>query len=154
VAAWRAGHAAYQHALHAARIANHERVRVNAILEQDAVLAYSESDGSVLVQKPVPATWSDPDGRPRRGMVVPRSPAPAGTAVPVWMDMRGNLTAPPPTEGDVQWAGIRTGLLVFLGVFGACGCARMLMRRLVDRRRMAWWQSEWTSVGPRWTGRR
>jgi hypothetical protein len=154
VAAWRTGHAVYCDELLASRLSAHEHVRVSAVLEQDAVLTYAGSDNAVLVQLPVWARWSRPDGTRNRGKVIPGSPGPAGTVVPVWIDTSGNLTAPPRTKVDVRRDGVQAGLLVAVGVFAFCGGARMLLRRLVDRRRMVWWQREWTSVEPRWTHRR
>jgi hypothetical protein len=154
VAAWHAGRAAYRQELAAARIADHGRVRISAILEQAAVLSYSGSDASPTVQNPVLAGWRRPDGTWQRGMIVPDEPAPAGTAVPVWTDATGNVTTPPRTEGDIRQDGMSAGFVMLLIVFGVCAAGWALVRQLVNRHRMAWWQQEWTSVEPRWTGRR
>ncbi len=154
VAAWRSGYAAYRSALHAARIAQHELVRVDAVLEEDAVLTYSGSESSALVQNPVRARWTGPDGTAHEVMIVPDSPAPAGTVVTVWTDVSGRVTEPPRAEGDIRQDGVRVGLLVLFSVLGLCGGAWMLVRRLVERRQMACWQGEWMLVEPRWTGRR
>ena len=154
VAAWRAGHAAYRVELAATRLANDGHIRVSAILEEDAAPTYSGSDGSPMVQSPVRASWRRPDGMWQRGLIVPDAPARAGTVVPVWTDASGHLVAPPRTEGDIRQDGIWVGLVVLLGVLGLCGGACALVRWLAGLRRMALWQREWTSVGPRWTGRR
>jgi hypothetical protein len=154
VAAWRAGHAVYREELAAARVADDGHVRISAILEQDAALTYSGSEGSPPVQNPVWASWRRPDGIRQRGRIVPDAPAPAGTAVPVWTDASGNLIAAPRTESDIRQTGVSVAFVVLLGVLAVCGGACWLLRRLADHRRMASWQREWTRVEPRWTGRR
>jgi hypothetical protein len=152
--AWRGGAAAYREAAQVARAEQHDHVRVGAVLEEAAVRTYSGSDRSPLVQKPVRARWTGPDGSEHHGMIVPRRPAPAGAVHPVWTDAAGNLTRPPRTAGDLRLEGIRAGVEVQL-IIGAVliGCL-MIVRRVANRRRLASWQGEWTYIEPRWRNRR
>lgn len=153
VVAWQTGVAAYREAMFAERIARLDHVRVDAVLLEDAVLTYSGSDTAPLVQNPVPARWNGPDGSPHRGMIVPASPGPAGTVVPVWTDAAGNRTAPPRMVGDMELEGIRTGLVALLALGGVLAGVGTLVRQMTNRRRLAWWAGEWTFVEPRWSNR-
>jgi hypothetical protein len=152
--AWRAGDTAYREALHMARISQRDHVRADAVLEEDAVLTYSGSDISPVVQRPVRARWQGPDGSSHRGTIVPARPGPAGTVLPVWTDATGSLTMPPRTVVSMRLEGVRTGLVVLLILGGALAATRMLVRCAANRRRLAWWQGEWMLIEPRWTNRR
>jgi hypothetical protein len=152
--AWYAGGAAYHNAARVARDEQRERVQVNAVLEAEAKVAYSGSDDSPGAQEPVQARWQGPDGTTHRGMIVPDRPGPVGTVVRVWTDRVGRLTDPPQTVGSGRVNGIAIGVLALMVMGGMLAGVALLIRQVANRRRLVWWQGEWTVVEPRWTGRR
>jgi hypothetical protein len=105
------------------------------------------------------ARWRAPGGQQRSGILT-TSTAPgvwgtqAGERVRVWLTASGDpAPAPPGTFTTVvntvviaagAWAG--AGL-----VLGVC---YVLSRLVLDRRRLAGWESDWAMTEPRWTTRR
>lgn len=84
-------------------------------------------------------------------------PVPAGTAagatVTVWTFRDGQVTDPPLTDSQVASQAV---LAECFGVFGlGCGLTviGVLARQELDRRRMAVWDEDWKTTGPRWTTR-
>ena len=98
------------------------------------------------------ARWTA-GGSVRTGRV-PVSPAQRtrGTAA-VWVDAAGRLTGPPGALAD------RTLEVSLAAASGALGLACVLFlagagaRVLLDRRRMAGWETAWRAVGPQWSRR-
>ncbi|MFF7356416.1 hypothetical protein ACFZA1_27775 [Streptomyces filipinensis] len=144
-------------ALATARSAEHEfagqrahRHAVRAVLLADAphdVRADRQTDGRVRGS----VRWTAPDSTPRSGQTLVDGGLKAGASVTVWQDDQGRLTLSQPTgrnEGHVEAAlfGAAAALAVAAPVFGAGAVARARL----DRRRMARWDQEWDSVGPRW----
>ena len=90
-------------------------------------------------------------------MVTGELPVPAyssaGAKVRVWTTRGGQLTSPPMSESQVasmaqlgELAGA-AAVAVLLAAIGA------LARSSLDKRRMAAWDADWQSTGPRWTAR-
>jgi hypothetical protein len=99
------------------------------------------------------ARWTAPDGTVVTGEVPVLVGTTAGATVPVWTTRNGQLTSHP--LGDSQVAS-----LTELGeITGAAAVALLLAlvgvvaRRSLDKRRMAAWDADWQSTGPRWTTR-
>ena len=99
------------------------------------------------------ARWTAPDGRQR----VDEVPAPVGSRAGyqelIWVDDAGQLAYPPIGEGQIASRVIAVVALtpailavLLLGV-------GWVIRRLLDRRRMTSWASEWSAVEPLWTKR-
>ena len=99
------------------------------------------------------ARWTAPDGT----VVTSELPVPAytraGATVRVWTTRDGQLTSMPMGEsqvasladlGEMAGAAAVALLLALVGV---------LARRSLDKRRMAAWEADWQSTGPRWTTR-
>jgi hypothetical protein len=99
------------------------------------------------------ARWTAPDGRVVTGEISVPVGTRAGAAVPVWTTRGGQLTSHP--LGDSQVASMTelgeitgaTGVALLLAIIG------VLARRSLDKRRMAAWDANWQSTGPRWTTR-
>lgn len=148
-AAAAASHAAAASA-QAAELAS--RHQVSAVLLQRAAGTadgYSP-DSQVLVQ----ATWRSADGAPHAGQVMAPAGAQKGSSVLVWTDRAGNLSGPPLTDnqiaGQADLAGATAaGALVLLVL-----CEGVIIRRVLDRRRMAAWDAEWSLTGPMWNRQR
>jgi hypothetical protein len=99
----------------------------------------------------VEARWQSPGGSTRTGEVLAPEGTPARAAVTIWLDASGRITGPPlpdQSAGD----GMLAGLITLVGVACALLLALRLIRRFLNWRRMAAWESEWRAAGPRWTG--
>ncbi len=100
------------------------------------------------------ARWTAPDGRVRTGEVPVAAGTRAGSAVTVWTDAAGALTDPPAAQAQIL------GRVVSFVVVSLAALAVLLLtglwitRRMLDHRRLASWQAEWTAVEPQWTRRR
>jgi hypothetical protein len=77
----------------------------------------------------------------------------AGRSVPIWVNNGGQLVYPPIGQGQIASRVIAVVALtpavlavILLGV-------SWLVRRLLDRRRMTGWATEWSAVEPLWTKR-
>ena len=99
------------------------------------------------------AKWTAPDGRRRVGEVPAAVGSRAGRTVPIWVNNIGQLVYPPIGQGQIASRVIAVVALtpailaiILLGV-------GWLIRRLLDRRRMAGWATEWSAVEPLWTKR-
>jgi hypothetical protein len=105
------------------------------------------------------ARWRMPDGQWRSGTLTTDtapgiSGAPAGARVRVWLNGSGVPAAPPGTSAGRVFTAVLLAMdaiggaaLVMFGVYWLC-------RRVLDRRRLAAWESDWALTGPRWTTRR
>jgi hypothetical protein len=99
------------------------------------------------------ARWTAPDGRRRVGEVPAAVGSRAGRKVPIWVNDVGQLVYPPIGQGQIASRVIAVVALtpailaiILLGV-------GWLIRRLLDRRRIAGWATEWSAVEPLWTKR-
>jgi hypothetical protein len=99
------------------------------------------------------ARWTAPDGRRRVGEVPAAVGSRAGRKVPIWVNDVGQLVYPPIGQGQIASRVIAVVALtpailaiILLGV-------GWLIRRLLDRRRMVGWATEWSAVEPLWTKR-
>jgi len=105
-------------------------------------------------QDPLPARWMAPDGTPRTGTVLPPAiGGAAGSDVVIWTDAHGSPVSPP-VRRDPTESGVMAGFATALGLLALVGCLRLTVRYRFDKRRMASWQTEWTLIEPRWSGRR
>jgi len=97
-----------------------------------------------------PARWVT-DGRARTGIVPAPSGSRAGATVRVWVDRTGNVQVPPltPARADDRVVVAMAFVLAALAVFLA-GLA-LVIRAMLDRRRLADWEAAWLSVGPQWS---
>jgi hypothetical protein len=100
-----------------------------------------------------PASWTAAGVR-HTADVPALSGSRARSVVTVWLDSKGKVHLPPLTPGG---AGARllearlTGLAVLAVVLAL---TIVLVRRLLDRRRLAGWENAWLSVGPTWSRHR
>ena len=101
------------------------------------------------------ARWRAPDGRQVTGTLTTLT-APAiwdaspGTRVQVWLTSSGAPAIPPPGPGTLLFTS--TSLVMLAGV--VLVICYWLGRLILDRRRLAAWESAWARTGPRWTTRR
>lgn len=125
--------------------------RVPAVLLHDAPPSASSRSFPVPWAQ-VPAQWAGPAG-PRMGMVDARPGARAGSAVMVWIDRSGRLTAAPVKAADVARQ-------VLLAALAAPVALSVLLLALwayagifLDWHRLAAWDADWAVIEPQWTER-
>jgi hypothetical protein len=127
--------------------------QVNAVLLRHApneVYGYNTT-GTVWVS----GRWRAPSGAVRSGTVPTSVGAPAGTVVKVWVDKAGHLTGGRPlSAGDVGEQVLGIEVLLVIGLAVAAVALGGLARWLANRRRLAYWHTEWACFGPRWSTRR
>ena len=126
--------------------------QVAAVLLQDAPEP-AQARSQASLDPSVRARWTAPGGAPREGEVYAPGGAKAGTTVMVWTGRSGGLEGAPVQHADVT-------ILQALAALAAAGLAAaavavtgLLARRVLDRRRLAAWDAEWSRTGPQWTGR-
>ena len=117
-------------------------------------LAIAPSEGTANgLDAQVLARWTAPDGALATGEVPVPPGSKAGLPVQVWTTRDGKLAGPPlldsQVSGDTILGGVGGGMAVAVGLI----LTWALVRRLLDKRRMAAWDAEWQSTGPRWTTR-
>jgi hypothetical protein len=105
------------------------------------------------------ARWRVPGGGERSGVLttatVPGiSGAAAGTRVAVWLNRSGQPAGPPPGQAVMIIYALVTGGAVTAVAGVALLVAYALARHVLDRRRLAGWETAWARTGPSWTAQR
>jgi hypothetical protein len=105
------------------------------------------------------ARWRAANGQQRSGILTPVTApgiwgAPPGTRVQVWLSASGTLVPPPPGAAAVAMTAVVIGTAAAGGIGVGLAICYFLCRLLLDRRRLAGWESDWALTGPRWTMRR
>jgi hypothetical protein len=125
-----------------------------------AVLTQSGPDNAGLTGAgEATARWRAADGRQQSGVLTTTTTpgitdAPAGARVQIWLTASGQPAPQPPGPAEVMFTA------VVIAISAACGAGTVLLggyglaRLLIDRRRLAAWESAWALTGPRWTSRR
>ena len=147
------GMSAWVHADNAAaQRAEHSWHTVKAVLLQ-AAPGPAESDGGAntwMVR--TQARWSA-GGVQRTGAVPVPAGSPAGSMHTVWLNRAGAIEVPPASASQVAGlADTATGVALPVLAVLLAGLT-WLIRRALDRRRLARWETAWLSVGPRWSHR-
>jgi hypothetical protein len=80
--------------------------------------------------------------------------AAAGARIPVWLNRSGQPAGPPADQTVMIIYSLVAGAMVVALTGMALLVAYALCRVVLDRRRLAAWESAWNRTGPRWTTRR
>jgi hypothetical protein len=101
------------------------------------------------------ARWRAPDGQQRIGTLTTLTApdiwnASPGARVPVWLNSSGVPAIPPPGPGTTLFTTVSIVMLAGITLM----ICYWLCRVVLDRRRLAAWESAWARIGPRWTTRR
>ena len=100
-----------------------------------------------------PARWST-GGHQYTGKIPVPAGSRAGSTQTVWLDSAGHVRAPVMTGPELSGT-IGTGILLALTALAVVvAIATGLARRVLDRRRIASWETAWLAVGPRWSHQR
>jgi hypothetical protein len=116
-------------------------------------------DGGVTGDGQAMARWPVPGGRQGSGLLTTQTApgiwgASAGTRVQIWLTAAGAPTEPPPGATVVLFTAIVIAISAACGAGIALILCYWLFRLVLDRRRLAAWESAWALIGPRWTTRR
>jgi hypothetical protein len=99
------------------------------------------------------ARWRAPDGQ----NVTQETPVLSGTVVggklQVWTDRTGDLTTAPLLDSQVADQAASGGALGAIAAAMTLTLAGVLALWTLNKRRMAAWDADWHSTGPRWTTR-
>jgi hypothetical protein len=108
--------------------------------------------GGVFGYAWVPARWTAPDGQGRSGDI-PVEVGLVGRRVLLWVDAAGRPTDAPLTHRAVVARAATAAAVATVVLLIALSCLALIVRWLLDRRRLADWELAWAIVGPKWTKR-
>ena len=153
LAAIGAGHWMYHAAMTEGRAQAANRHTARAILLQPTppvtIGAPGEADRAWTV-----AQWAGTGAAPRTGEILASLGSPAGSMVTVWLDASGKLTGAPLQPGQIADRAIAAAVVAPTVLALSLLTTLWLAQRLTDRRRLAAWDSAWSTVGPQWTKRK
>jgi hypothetical protein len=152
-AAQAAGHAAYAAALRVERAQHAASHQVRATLLQPA--GSTTANGFVLdAYVPTRARWTSVTGVVRTGQLMAAVGTSKGATVTVWTNTSGALVASPlePSQVASQADMAATGAIAGIGLCYLCQA--VVIRRVLNRRRMAAWDADWTLTEPTWNRQR
>ena len=135
----------------AERTADHQ---VTAVLLENAPATGAPDPYTSVQTAWVRARWQPPGQPPRIGEVMAVVGARQGSTVRTWTDRSGAVADPPMEHrviaGYICFAVMITCVLSWLVLLAAV----LLVRRVLDRRRLNAWEAEWRAGGPLWSGHR
>jgi hypothetical protein len=149
VAAIAVGHWASDSGARAARAQAAAEHRVRAVLLNSVPASSTYPAAGSWVR----ARWTAPNGTSHTGDVWAGAGTRAGSVMTVWADASGKLVNPP-----IGHAQIVSRVISFVAVTPAVLAVLLLnilwvTRRMLDRRRLAAWETGWVAVEPQWTRR-
>ncbi|MET9142838.1 hypothetical protein [Streptomyces sp. NPDC004042] len=150
-----AGDAAHRHYADTAARQERTRSRTTAVLVHDA--PRHPEPGSPEARRTryrVEVRFTDPEGRSRLGHTRVPPGLRAGSAVPIWTDHHGRVTAEPLTTAQIRSKCMGWALLASLTVTALTAAAHTTTTRLLLRRNLTAWDEAWAGTGPRWTASR
>jgi hypothetical protein len=109
--------------------------------------------GGVFGYSWVPARWTAPNGQARSGDIPVEVGLTAGRKVRLWVDAAGRPTDAPLTHRAVVARAATAAAVATAGLLIVLSCLALIVRWLLDRRRLVDWELAWAIVGPQWTKR-
>ena len=97
----------------------------------------------------VPVRWTL-DGVAHTGTVKAPAGTPAGTTVTIWTGPSGEQVGPPLAASQVAHQATLAGVLAVTVLAVTIIVSALVIRWILDRRRMAAWDAEWSATGPHW----
>ncbi len=143
-----AGSANHGRQVAAAAVDSAGRQATTAYLLKAAPVRIVDSESVGTDDPTTEATWTDSRGVRHTGGVLATPGSPAGTAVPIWIDARGDLTAAPRTASTAVFDSVLVGLWLWFAVVGSLVLLHRVVRLMLDRHRYAAWERAW-AVYPR-----
>ncbi|MQA84532.1 MAG: hypothetical protein GEV03_07900 [Streptosporangiales bacterium] len=127
---------------------------VRATLLEDVSMTNAMQSDLGVPQRTTPARWVAQDGTVRKGAVSAPPGKRAGARVTIWLDRTGQPTIPPQTRSHTLTEAVAAGVGIVLATALGLQLVSLLVRLVLDRRRLARWDLEWKLFEPRWSGRR
>jgi hypothetical protein len=121
------------------------------LLKAAPVLPNFETRTAWSFQVPTLARWAGPGGQHLIGKVPATPGTRAGKQVQVWVDGSGRPTGIPLMHTELVKRVVGAELLAPLGLAVVLLAVGWLVRLVMDRRRLAAWETGWAFIGPRWT---
>ena len=109
--------------------------------------------GGVLGYSRVQARSTAPDGEVRAGAIPVSAGMAAGHIVPPWLDAAGSTARPSPSHSAVLARQAVAGVVATAALGIVLLCLARAGRQVLDRRRLANWETDWAAVGPQWAKR-
>ena len=109
--------------------------------------------GGVFGYSWVPARWTAPNGKVRSGDIPVEVGLTAGRKVRLWVDAKGTPTDIPLTHRAVVARAATAAAAATAALLMALASLALIVRWLLDRRRLTDWELAWAIVGPQWTKR-
>ena len=101
----------------------------------------------------VPARWASPGSGQHTGRVEAVDGARKGSVVQVWAGPGGRLVNPPIAHAQIISRVVTVAALTPVAVALVLLTAAGVIHQLLERRRLAAWESDWDTVEPQWTRR-
>jgi hypothetical protein len=144
----------------AAHVYRSEQASSASLRPSVAVLAWpgAVTETPILHEATAMATWRLSDGTTRTGLLTTSvAPGiygqPAGASIPLWLDRSGAPSAPPQGAGGMAIGAAMAALAIIVASASLLTFCYRLCQRVLDRRRLANWSSDWAVTGPQWTSR-
>ena len=97
----------------------------------------------------VPVRWTL-NGTTHAGRFEAAPGPPAGATVRIWTSASGEQTGPPLSPSQITHQAALGGVMSVAGLAFLAIVSAVVIRRILDRRRMAAWDAEWSATGPQW----
>lgn len=99
--------------------------------------------------------WHEPGGKLQTAdLAVPAHKAQTGSRIQVWIDSSGRVTGPPLDNSQLTKRVIGAQVLAQVILIALVLCLAGLTRWQLNRRRLADWEAEWATTGPKWSRHR
>jgi len=151
---WQVGWHVYHRGSLVEQAEQSQRFRTEGVLVGDATTNADYFGDVTLTGATGIARWTARTGAVHSGSVPVGIGALAGTRVILWTDANGAAVDAPRGHGRTVGNAILAGVLAAVATTVVFGLARLALRHILDRYRLAAWQIEWSAVEPQWTGRR
>jgi hypothetical protein len=145
------GSVVHGHELAVSSAQSADRTPATAMLSEKVPLCQQHGDPPTTVL--AGARWRSASGAVRTGWIAAPPGSLAGQRIPIWIDRSGRPVGSPLTPDQAQWQGAMAVVDTLAAVVALLATALILVRRQLDRTRMAAWEAEWHQVEPGWTER-
>lgn len=102
------------------------------------------------LRRVVEVAWRDAHKITRTATVPELQGDKIGTRRAIWLDSSGNVTARPRDRTQTVSDAILAGVFALTGTLLPIAGCHALVRRRLDRRRLAQWEADWAKTAPLW----
>jgi hypothetical protein len=97
------------------------------------------------------ARWAGPRGHSRVEVIPVPAYEPRGSHVRIWVNCHGQWSGPPVSRDQALLQVALATAAVPFGVVATLFAVFTVLDYLLDRRRLAAWDTDWAATGPQWT---